>query len=142
MQELFRNIYKRVKSTALRLFPSHKGKTTRVFRFYQQPNGRWFVDLPEWKGANWHLEMVAGADDLLNEFKSTDKNDVRVLVSLEPFDDCTLELSKIADDPHGDGADYSYFNPVMFYNEKVWLCGVTEWYFGFMPEKIFLKNLG
>ena len=38
----------------------------RKVKFYKEQSGRWFVDLPEWEGPKEDLEMVSGADDLLN----------------------------------------------------------------------------
>lgn len=133
-------IYKIIKSKLISLFPSLKGEAQREFRFYKESSGRWYVDLPEWKAAKWHLEMVAGADDVLDSLKSKHRNDVKIFVSLEPIDDA-LELTKIQNDPHGDGADYVYNNPKTKRTESVWLCGVTEWYYGFMPEKIYFRKV-
>jgi len=41
----------------------------RTFRFYKDTDG-WFVDLPEWTGEKWELEMVSGADTLNLKFMS------------------------------------------------------------------------
>ena len=38
---------------------------TRKFKFYKEEDNRWFVDLPEWEGDKEDLEMVMGADILL-----------------------------------------------------------------------------
>jgi hypothetical protein len=35
------------------------------FRFYKDPDGRWYVDLPEYQGSKQDLEMVSGADAFL-----------------------------------------------------------------------------
>lgn len=51
-----------------------------VFRFYKQEEGRWFIDLPSFineGGKQSDLEMVAGADDLLNEI-AEDLSEVRL----------------------------------------------------------------
>ena len=37
----------------------------RLFRFYRDDIG-WFVDLPEWEGERWELQMVMGADSFLD----------------------------------------------------------------------------
>lgn len=136
MQEKLRNIYKRIKSMIMTLVPSLRGETSREFRFYKESNGRWYVDLPEWRGGKWNLEMVEGADELLEYLKSDYKNDVRLFVSLQPFDDASV-LEKIADDLFGDGADYK----VVDSNEEIWLCGVTSWYYGYMPDKIYYRKV-
>ena len=43
----------------------------RTFRFYKDEIG-WFVDLPEWTGEKWELQMVAGADLFLEMINSGD----------------------------------------------------------------------
>jgi|SaaInl74LU_5_DNA_1037368.scaffolds.fasta_scaffold02129_16 hypothetical protein len=135
MQTKIKNIYKRIKSFIISLLPSHLGKTTREFRFYKEHNGRWYVDLPEWKGGKWNLEMVEGADDLLESLRSWDRNDVTLHVSLEHFDEAEI-LIKTKEDPFGDGADYEHADT----GEELWLCGVTSWYYGTMPERIFYRK--
>ena len=37
----------------------------RRFKFYKEDTGKWFVELPEWEGERDDLEMVMGADILL-----------------------------------------------------------------------------
>jgi hypothetical protein len=140
MQINLQNFYKLIKSTIIKLFPSKKGQHQRTFRFYKEHSGRWYVDLPEWKAAKWHLEMVAGADQLLESLRSADRNDVVVFVSLKETE-CDVELTKYNDDSHGDGADYTFYDETDSDTKFVWLCGVTEWYYGFMPEKIFIRKI-
>ena len=41
-------------------------------RFYQDPDTRWYVDLPEFPGTKAELEMVLGADTML-EFLGIDQ---------------------------------------------------------------------
>jgi hypothetical protein len=140
MKKQIRKIYKRIKSVILSLFPSLMGETSREFRFYKESSGRWFVDLPEWKAAKWHLEMVEGADYVLDSFKSEHRNDVTLYVSLEHFDGAEV-LEKSFDDPQGDGADYRYWDTNTKAMMTVWLCGVTEWYYGYMPDKIYFRKV-
>ena len=135
MQQFLKKIYKRVKSTLINLLPSHLGETTREFRFYKESNGCWYVDLPEWKGAKWNLQMVDGADTLLDDLKSPHRNDVTLHVSLQHFNNANV-LVKYQDDPDGDGADYKYG-----IDSKLWLCGVTSWYYGTMPDKIYYRKV-
>lgn len=39
---------------------------SRKLKFYKEADERWYVELPEWKGSKADLEMVAGADTMLN----------------------------------------------------------------------------
>ena len=135
MQDFLYKFYKTIKSSISNLLPSHLGKTTREFRFYKDVNDRWYVDLPEWQGPKWNLEMVDGADVLLNSLKSKHKNDVTIHVSLKHFENANI-LIKYKDDAYGDGADYKYD-----VDSQLWLCGVTSWYYGSMPERIYYRKV-
>jgi hypothetical protein len=139
MQMIFQKVYRLLKSNVMKLFPALLGEQSREFRFYKQYN-RWYVDLPEWKGPKWHLEMVDGADYLLDSLKDDGKNDVVLYVSLEHFLGSS-ELIKTIDDAQGDGADYSYWNSENQQIQILWLCGVTSWYYGTMPEKIYYRKV-
>ena len=39
----------------------------KTFIFNKEKDGRWYVELPEWPGNHAELEMVAGADTLLEK---------------------------------------------------------------------------
>ena len=41
-------------------------KSEYTLKFNKEENDRWYIDLPEWGGSHSNLEMVAGADDLLD----------------------------------------------------------------------------
>lgn len=100
--------------------------------------GRWYVDLPEWKGSFEDLEMVCGADDLLESLAlrlHTRSITFEVWTS-KPDIPCGI-FSKI--DQTLDGATYQIFN-CMFYKGTAWLCNVTKFVFGgFHPNQIFFK---
>ncbi len=110
----------------------------RIFTFNKEQLNRWFVDLPEWTGSKSELEMIMGADDMLNII-SQGESKVFLNISLEPFDGCDI-LEKIEDTPGIGGAYYmmkSYKG--IEYNLKLWLCEVTRFVFGNLPEKIYIK---
>ena len=117
------------------LLPKNKGSKDREFLFYKNSKGAWYVDLPEWKAAKWHLAMVAGADILLESLRPPQTNKVKLKTSLEYFNGCRV-LNKLYDEPMGDGAYYEYCNSEGD-SEELWLCGVMTWYYGFNPQKIF-----
>lgn len=123
-----------------KLFPNRFRPTTRTFRFYKQHDGKWFVDMPEWKQDKQHLQMVEGADDFLESIRPSGSNQVYLQVSLssQSFED-SIRIIKMDDDPFGDGADYWYSTPTG--PKTMWLCNVTDWYYGYMPEEIFVKQV-
>ena len=47
--------------------------------FVKEANGNWYIDLPQWQGAHGNLQMVAGADKLLDGLL-TEGNRVEVQV--------------------------------------------------------------
>src|ERR1041385_9193711 len=57
---------------------------TRRFKFYREIND-WFVDLPEWEGDKTDLQMVAGADSML-DIISQGEDSVWLTISTEPHE--------------------------------------------------------
>lgn len=101
--------------------------TRKRFGFYREDDGRWYVNLPEWPGDKEELEMVAGAD-LLLEAIGHGEPWVRVDFSMEPFDGAKCLTYR------GDGV---YDNDAWHGPSTLWLCPVTEFVFGKYPEKIY-----
>lgn len=112
-------------------------KTMRLL-FYKTDENRWYVDLPEWKGSKADLEMVAGADVML-EYLSEGKRNVWLYVSEYCIEfSHNIKLIKEADDLGG-GA--YYLMPTFkgsAIDLKIWLCDVTKYVFGYFPENIYL----
>lgn len=119
-------------------------------RFYQEPDGSWYIDLPEYitngYGTKANLEMVAGADTLLSEL-ANGKPEIFIQFNDEAFPDYTVHLVRSSNhgynnllDPEDDpGGWYHVSN-----NDKryLWLCPVTLYVFnGCYPENIFIKPL-
>ena len=63
--------------------------------------------MPEWEGSIDALEMVRGADDMLDELSNHTGRDVHLQIATSTFDDCE-RLIKIQDDVVGGGAYYGY----------------------------------
>lgn len=114
----------------------------RNFRFYKDELG-WFVDLPEWEGERWELQMVSGADTFL-EILSQGETEVYVTLSTEPFDNCDvlnfLYLGRLEGPEYGEGAWY-YLKEYLGipFDLKMWLCDVTKFVFNEFPQKIYFK---
>ncbi len=62
----------------------------RRFRFYKDELNRWYVDLPEWEGDQAELEMVCGADTMLDILAQGD-GEVRLTLSLEPIETFSVD---------------------------------------------------
>lgn len=113
---------------------------SRILKFEKTSEHRWFVELPEWKGPKADLEMVCGADtmlDIISQYEG--KLDLCLSNSPTLFPLCTLELVEECGEPMV-GANYlaKEINGVS-YDLKVWLCDVTKFVFnGDFPKKIFI----
>lgn len=114
---------------------------TTTFRFYKDYKNEWFLDLPQWTGPKEQLEMVEGADTLLN--KISDFGDECYLrMSDELFEDAeVLILKKKRSTMEGGGGDYllQQYNGEEI-NHKLWLCDVTEYIFNTIPEYIYFRK--
>lgn len=102
---------------------------------FKKEKQKWYIDLPEWTGSKEDLEMVAGADKVL-DYLSNKGETVETVVSEEPIEDSIVLTKKW--DIYG-GADYDVDNCPNVYN--AWLCKVTKFvYDGNLPEKLFIKS--
>jgi len=111
----------------------------RTFRFYKDPDTRWYVELPEWPGEKADLEMVAGADMFLEILAQGDAS-VEVTLSDSDFPGANRlvlkNLGKVDGWELGEGAWYElvdYFGIDL----DMWLCDVTKFVFGTFPETIY-----
>jgi hypothetical protein len=116
--------------------------------FEKESSGKWYAVLPEWEGPHAALQMVAGADTLLDdivvinsEHANTSPNSNFVTIDVEPDDtddhDMLLE--------HISNGDYVVIGAKGNYTRvdgaRLWLCGVTTFVFGYYPLQIAFKVL-
>jgi len=88
---------------------------------------RWYIDLPEWQGPRANLEMVAGADTMLEVFAQGQE---RVNVTFTNYE--THEISPDLLLMHLGGGTYSVTKMNENFSEapdRIWLCGVTKFVF-------------
>jgi hypothetical protein len=114
----------------------------KSYRFYKDEYG-WFVDIPEWEGDVWDLQMVSGADTFC-DIMAQGENEIYVTLSTEPFDDCEVlefeQYGRLEAWELGEGAWYVlrvYKN--QFYDLRMWLCNVTKFVLGELPNRIYFK---
>ena len=103
--------------------------------FLKEDDGKWYVDLPNWPYAHEELEMVNGADKLLDYLTLDDK-----LVSLEVYtEEPTIgEYITYSLTDHDDyGGTYKNQNPYAEVPE-IWLCNVTHFVLGEHPENLYI----
>lgn len=115
----------------------------KTIKFVKENNGLWFADLPEWTGDKGDLQMVCGADTLLEIIGQGDQI-VSVYFNTEPFEGASV-LALMGLGLDGDlslgGGSYILDNYMgIHYSLNVWLCDVTNFVFGEMPMFIYFCN--
>lgn len=85
--------------------------------------------------------MVEGADVML-DVMSGNADKVSLIISRDQFEGSdTLQLTEVCDPVIGGGM---YLLPEFEgknINQQMWLCAVTEFVFGDLPETIFVKKV-
>lgn len=103
----------------------------------------WFIDLPEYieQGGNYgDLQMVDGADTML-EVMAGEGDDVTLTIATEPFAGADeLVLTEKCDPLIGGGYYLMKTYRGKEINHSMWLCQVTEFVFGYLPERIFVRQ--
>lgn len=105
----------------------------KTLTFIKDSIGDWYVDLPEWTGPKEDLEMVLGADQML-ELLSQGESIIDVTLDTNPFDSYKFTLERLKDE--GGGAWYKYESK-LGQEFEIWLCYVTKFVFGELPEKLY-----
>lgn len=101
-------------------------------RFYGEGSG-WYIDLPKYLeqgGSKGDLAMVAGKD-----------KDVTIQMDILPFVGADeLVLTERCSPGMGGGYYFMKSFEEKDVCQRMWLCGVTEFVFGCLPEKIYVKR--
>lgn len=116
--------------------------TSKSYKFIKEDTGRWYIDLPDYQGPKADLEMVEGADKML-DYVGEGNSEVELILSEQPFDGSTqIELIHDYSKQSGGGGIYKLdtYNGVKL-NQDMWLCEVTEFVFGKLPPFIFFKRI-
>lgn len=115
-----------------------------VNNFYKTDKGEWYIDLPEWEGDNSALQMVLGADDML-DCMAGEHNEVRIKFADSPFEG-SVKMTKLEEGVDGDesfgGATYEVKQHEVLgipFFQKLWLCDVVKFIFGEMPNVIYFN---
>ena len=110
-------------------------------RFYKDPDTRWYADLPSWEGPKSDLEMVMGADTMLEILSQGDGEvTLDMTINQEPGYEMLIFSHETPD--LGEGAYYlmdSYMS--IEFNLPIWLCDVTKFVFGDFPKIIYFNKI-
>ena len=106
------------------------------YKFYKEESGKWYVDLPTWLGDKEDLEMVMGADTML-DIMSEGENVKLLLISKD--DDTYANYTLKRQEKEHDGCWYEIhgMNITPF---KLWLCSVTKFALGGYPKEIYIRS--
>ena len=115
----------------------------KTHTFYKDEYGGWYIDLPEYLvqgGSKADLAMVAGADTML-DIIAEGASSVTITMDTTPFEGADALNPIRLRDPSTGGAGYvmhAFEGKVV--NGEMWLCAVTEFVFGGMPEWIYVRK--
>lgn len=109
--------------------------------FIKEEDNKWFAIIPEWTGSKAELQMVSGADTMLDLINLNTWNDNKVTLDLYVDEEINqslqykgkLDLIREDFDIGGGWYKATYINSII---EQVWLCDVTKFIYGYMPNKI------
>jgi hypothetical protein len=105
----------------------------RTFKFEKELDNRRYVILPEWEGDKEELEMVCGADTMLEIVAQGDYH-VYLTISDKEFDNPRFILTFNRDE--AGGAWYDLKSDL--HEFELWLCHVTKFVFdGELPRILY-----
>ena len=111
---------------------------------FRNNGAEWFIDLPEYieqGGDAGDLQMIDGADTML-DMMAGDGKSVTLNIDTAAFPGADMLVLTEKCDPYIGGGYYlmpEYEGREI--NRTMWLCQVTEFVFGDIPEKIFVKRV-
>jgi hypothetical protein len=113
----------------------------QTFKFYKTASNRWYIDLPSYTGSVDDLEMVQGADTMLDEVSGF-TNECYLDMSDQTFEGADL-ISLVTDlsDSIGGGNYFMKRYKDEIVNQNMWLCSVTATVFGGLPTSVYVKNI-
>lgn len=115
----------------------------KTYRFYKTTSNEWFIDIPKFPFKKRWLEMVCGADDLLDKL-AKGNNEVKIEIGSRykkrDYSDVLL-LQKVLGTWKG-----ATYKPLLtrlqnrgFGKNKLWLCPATLYVFFKYPKKIYFR---
>lgn len=112
------------------------------YKFTKRGN-QWYIDLPaylEQGGSMDALQMVDGADTML-DMMAENSTSVSLQISTQYFEGSDLlDLIETCDPLIGGGYYTMWTYEGREINKTMWLCEVTEFVFGHLPDKIYVKR--
>ncbi len=126
-----------------------KNMKKMTLTFELEKNNNWYVVLPFWPFAHRHLQMVAGADDLLDVLlkKYGEEGERRVTLTFyigENFNGLEMTdnhlLYRCRKSSVSNGTFYDRLTPINDYPLKMWLCQVALFVCHKYPQAIAIDT--
>lgn len=116
-------------------------KDSYLISFTREDNGRWYVDLPNWKGPHSSLEMVAGADDMLELIGNHAPHvTLRVIKRNNTNEKIIADMQCVRKDySMTGGATYKVYHGSGL--SQMWLCPVTLFVLGEYPKVLYVNKV-
>lgn len=113
----------------------HNDKDFQHLKFVKQQNSRWYIEIPNYTGPQEDLEMVCGADSLL-DILAQEENSVHISVFTYPISNPKFILC--FSEEESDGAWYHVVG--MQSHLKIWLCKVIKYLYPGFPLILYCKT--
>lgn len=112
-----------------------------IISFTREDNGRWYVDLPNWKGPHSSLEMVAGADDMLELIGNSAPHVTLCVIKKDDTNEKIKADMQCIRTDHSmtGGATYKVYHDNGL--SKMWLCPVTLFVLGEYPKVLYIRKI-
>lgn len=118
------------------------GRGEYTLTFVQDPDGRWYIDMP-WDGNRANLEMVVGSDDLLSYLDTGGNHRVtlHVVPSEKPLQvyghtELRQKDKSLLGGSHYDASDFDKFSTA-----TIWICPVTLCVLGCYPKYLYIRKM-
>jgi hypothetical protein len=111
---------------------NNKTMGKKTYTFEKDLDSKWYIILPEWTGDRSELEMVCGADVML-DILSQGESRVDLTISRYPFKESNFTLT--FDKNESEGGWYNLKSD--FHEFPIWLCHVTKFVFGELPHILY-----
>lgn len=118
------------------------GRGEYTLTFVQDPDGRWYIDMP-WDGNRANLEMVAGSDDLLSflDTEGCHRVTLHVVPSESPIKVEGYKILRQLDKSLTGGSHYDATDIPGFQYNRIWICPVTLCVLGRYPKYIYIRKI-
>jgi hypothetical protein len=109
-----------------------------VMSFNKLSSNRWYANIDDYPGDFEDLEMVMGADELLDRLScGEDFVKVSIIADEIPSYPPNIKLTKYKEDETGAYYIQDFYDDI----QSVYICNVTKFVLGYFPDTIYLTKI-